>query len=201
MLAQQLDETRNDDGVSREDIFRRATFDWARSTKRLVESSAQLADHTRVAYAALVDIEYARDLLDRLFIPLASKVPAGFSDKNSTLTAQSVKDSVSGLAERMSWASKVQAHVDDIVGAPPIVRTPEPKDDREWLDITKPSQNLRVTDLSAPVWPKKGKMLWAAHDCPVCPSKAGQRCQKDDGGFLEKPHQPRKDIGDKAWTA
>lgn len=52
-----------------------------------------------------------------------------------------------------------------------------------------------VADLSAPVWPKNGKMLWAGTDCPVCPSVAGERCQKDEtafGKYIEKPHPQRK---------
>lgn len=47
-------------------------------------------------------------------------------------------------------------------------------------------------DLTAPVYPKAGKALWAGINCPVCPSKANKRCQNGDGSLREKPHVERK---------
>lgn len=47
-------------------------------------------------------------------------------------------------------------------------------------------------DLTAPVYSKAGKALWAGRRCPECPSKATERCQKSDGSPLEKPHSSRK---------
>lgn len=152
----------SDDGVNAEDLFRRAAFSWAMSTKKLVESSVALGANTKIAYAALVDIEYARDLLDKLFVPTSAKVPAAFTERASTITAKSVKKSVTDLADRVVTLTEPQVH--------------------------------RGVDLSAPVHSKNGKMLWADVDCPVCPSKAHQRCRRDDGAFMEKPHPPRKDI-------
>jgi hypothetical protein len=49
-----------------------------------------------------------------------------------------------------------------------------------------------VANLHAPVRSKGGKMLWADIDCPACPAKASQRCQKAGGEPIEKPHDPRK---------
>lgn len=203
----------HDDGVGNAtDAFRRATFHWAQSTKRMVESSNALSLNAKVAFAALADIEYARDMLDKLFVPAASKVPAGVSDHNSTITAKAVQESVSKLATRVATLpccdhgaanSRLQAHVDEIVGAPPIVRSGQVQVMREgqwkWEDPPKPwPAPHRGADLSAPVQPRNGKMLWAGVDCPACPSKASQRCQKDDGGFVEKPHKERKTLAEQA---
>lgn len=181
MLGQLNDESiLEDDGIRVEDSFRRAAFSWAVSTKRLVESSAGITPRTRVAYAALVDIEYARDLLDTLFIPSASKVPAGVTDRATTVTVDSVKESVSGLAKRIATT--------------PIYLVPDPK----TVKAKEGKQVHRGSDMSLPVYPKNGKMMWAGFDCPQCPSKATQRCQKDDGEFMEKPHTPRKNLADQA---
>lgn len=160
-----------DDGVG-PDSFRRAAFNWAVSTKRLVESSTGLTPNTKVPGAALADIEHARVLLGSLFIPVVSTAPAAFADKIHGLTAKTIQDSVSDLATRISTSLVVPGGV-----------KPEPG-------------SHRGADLSTPVWPKNGKMLWAGMDCPVCPSKAGQRCQKDEGVLIEKPHQPRKSISE-----
>jgi hypothetical protein len=189
-LSNVTDHESDDDGVIRtEDSFRRAAFVFAGAAKRLAESSAKLGPTTKVAHPALVDIQHARDLLDSLFLPGASKVPAD-ADRPNNLTAEAVKGSVSDLATR------IQSHVDDIVGAPPIVRF---RFDGGAED-NKP-QVHRGVDLNAPVHPKNGKMLWAGVDCPVCPSKATQRCRKDDGTFIEKPHPPRKDTAEASSTS
>lgn len=164
----------DDDGARVEDSFRRAAFSWAVSTKRLVESSAGLTPKTRVAYAALVDIEYARSLLDDLFIPETAKVPAGVTDVASKVTAKSIQESVQGLATRIVTT--------------PLHVVPDPAP-------VKP-QAHRGADMSAPVYPKDGKMMWAGFDCPGCPSKAAQRCQKEDGTFIEKPHAARKKLAE-----
>lgn len=47
-------------------------------------------------------------------------------------------------------------------------------------------------DLSAPVYPKGGKALWAAVTCPACFSGVNKRCQNNDGSPKEKPHAQRK---------
>lgn len=163
----------SDDGARVEDSFRRAAFNWAIATKRLAESSAALGVNTRVPYAALVDIEYARDNLDGLFIPKVAKVPAGSTEKPTNITAESVRNCVSGLATRMVTL--------------PVGESSKPK-----------AKVHHSTDLSAPVHSKNGKMLWADVHCPACPSMANQRCQRDDGAFLEKPHPQRKSISEQA---
>jgi len=258
-----MTDSEQDDGGKVEDLFRRAAFNWVQSTKRLVESSAALGPKTRVAYAALADIEHARDLLKDLFMPVASKTPAAFADQVNPITASDVRSAVSDVAKRItsqvqevrktpfnsrvevrkdpSVAAQVQAHVDDIIGSPPIVRhgqpraedpvrpplgldigcwppvsgwdgqvdhagqgvtppplVPEPKPQRrESKPLSR--QAHHKADLSAPVYPKGGRMLWAGVDCPVCPSVAGQRCQKDEtafGTFIEKPHPERKTVSE-----
>lgn len=146
-------------------MFRRAAFGWAQSTKKLVESSAALGLNTKVAHAALEDIEYARDLLDGLFMPKASKVPATSTERQNSLTAKEVQACVSDLVARVVTVSACAADK-------PKVR--------------------RGVDLSAPVYPREGKTLWAGIDCSVCPSKATKRCQNKDGTFREKPHPQRK---------
>lgn len=161
----------HDDGSRAEDLFRRAAFSFASAAKKLADSSVGLGSNTKVAYAALVDIEYARDALDNLFMPKVSKAPADATDRATSLTAQSVRESVSGLAERISSSS--------------LRVVPEPE------DVAAP-QSHRGIDLGAPVYPKAGKMLWAGIDCSVCPSKASQRCQRNDGSSMEKPHSQRK---------
>lgn len=55
----------------------------------------------------------------------------------------------------------------------------------------RPTTRVRA-DLSAPVYPKAGKALWAGVGCPKCRAKPTQRCQKADGSLLEKPHTERK---------
>lgn len=169
----------HDDGIRAEDMFRRAAFRWAQSTKLLVESSTALGLNTKVAHAALEDIEYARDLLVDLFMPKASKVPAAFADRPNPLSAGEVRACVSDLAKRVITIPVCV--VDECVTpTSPPVRAP------------RTPQQHRGSDLSAPVYSKNGKMLWANIDCPMCPAKATQRCQKDDGGPLEKPHPQRK---------
>jgi hypothetical protein len=195
-----------DDGAGRpEDAFRRATFHWAQSTKKMVDMAAALGPNTRVAHAALADVEYARGLLDSLYLPPTVKTPAAYADGRGPVTAAEVHTSVSNLATRIGTMpccdngahnSALQAHVDDIVGAPPIVRHHQ---------VRKTPFNARVerrgVDLSAPVYSSGGKMLWAGVDCPACPSKASQRCQKDDGGFIEKPHKERKALAEQPQNA
>jgi hypothetical protein len=68
-------------------------------------------------------------------------------------------------------------------------------------DSSPRPQVHRGADLSAPVVSKNGKMLWAGVDCPSCPSKATQRCQKDGGGFIEKPHPQRKSIAEQGQNS
>ncbi|HEY6021173.1 MAG TPA: hypothetical protein VIY48_15090 [Candidatus Paceibacterota bacterium] len=233
-MIEQLQKTApEEESLRAEDSFRRAAFNWALSTKRLVESSNGLGANTKVAYAALVDIEYARDLLDKLFVPPVAK--ALTLENKDCVTKEEVQKSVSGLASRIVTppvrerntpfnyrrehviAARVQAHVDDIVGAPPIVRqgqqstevgdipsgeglfTPWVADTPIRIDLaikesrpTRDPQNYRGTDLSAPVYSKNGKMEWADRNCTFCNAKANQRCQKPDGTFIEKPHPQRK---------
>lgn len=190
----------SDDGVRAEDLFRRAAFHWAASTKNMVEKSAALGNNTRVARAALADIEYARELLNKLFMPTAVKLTT-VVEGDKFPTAEEVKETVADLAVRVIKLpvfpdpSELQAHVDDIVDAPLIVRKPAPKEAKKpSLVVVGEEQKHRSADFSAPVHPQNGKMLWAGVDCPVCPSKATQRCQKADGSFIEKPHAQRKSL-------
>lgn len=153
-----------------EDEFRRAAFVFASSTKRLVESSTSLGPNTKVAHAALVDIQRARDLLGNLSVPVA-KIPAAIADELNGLTAAGVQETVADLAKR------IETYLDEAPGG-------------------EAKQSHRGADLGVPVHPKNGKMLWAGVDCPACPSRATQRCRKDDGAFIEKPHQPRKEMAE-----
>lgn len=132
-----------------------------------------------VALSALADIEYARDLLDTLCIPSTVK---SVVDK-PLITADEVKESVSNLIARV-----VAMPVHQVRKTPFNARVER-------------SQNHRGADLSAPVEAKNGRMLWAGVDCPTCPSKASQRCQKDDGGFVEKPHPARKTLAEQTRNA
>jgi hypothetical protein len=164
-------------------MFRRAAFRWAQSTKLLVESSTALGPNTKVAHAALEDIEYAKDLLGAMFMPKASKIPAAYADRPTELTVAEVQDSVGGLAARI-----VTMRPNEVRKTPFNARVepaPRPK-------VVDQPRTHRGVDLSAPVISKGGKMLWATIDCPACPSKATQRCQKDGGVFIEKPHTQRK---------
>jgi len=157
----------DDDGVGRiEDAFRKATFDWVRTTKKMVDVASCLGKNTRVAQAALADVEHARDMLDSLYLPLGTKSPAAASDGKAQITVAEVQESVSRLAHRL------------------MVLPPE-------MDV-----QIIAPRWSEPVHPNNGKMQWAGVDCPKCPSKASQRCQKDDGGFVEKPHKERKELAD-----
>lgn len=200
-----------DDGVRVEDLFRRAAFDFARTTARLVESSRALGRNTKVPYSALVDIEHARDLISGLIMPSVSKVPAAFADRENTiLTTGDIRDCVSDLAGKVRTATAppcphdlVQEHVhDNILHSPPIVRTPLPRDvalarlDEAPLPPKKRSKVRHTMDLNLPVRSRNGKMLWADIDCPDCPSVATKRCQKDDGSPIEKPHPSRKTLAD-----
>lgn len=136
----------------------------------MVDTSAAIGPNTRVAYAALADIEYARDLLDKLVMPQPARVPTG----HLLITAVDIRDSVEDLIARINAPSRHLMVLPDV-----------------GVTITHPK-----VDLSAPVHPAHGKMSWAGVDCPKCSSKAGQRCQKSDGGFVEKPHKERKEIPD-----
>lgn len=201
-------QTDHDDGVKSVDLFRRATFNWAMATKKMVESSLTLGNAT-VARAALADIEYAKEMLDKLFVPKMDKKHLALQGSEIDVTQQGVSASVAGVADRIrdlpccdhgAANSRLQAHVDDVVGAPPIVRSGQVRVLREgqwrWedppTDWPAPPQSHRGVDLSAPVYSRGGKMQWAKVGCPVCPSKASQRCQKGDGTFIEKPHPQRK---------
>ena len=169
----------NDEGIRSEDYFRRAAFDWARYTKRLVEASAGLGANSKVAHAALVDIEHARTMLDKLFMPSAMKTPAGLDGETNKLTAEEVRQSVSDLSMRILTTPTV-------VPAAEVRKTP--------FNSSVGSKARQVTDLSAPVYPKGDKMLWAGVDCPSCPSKATERCRREDGVFMEKPHVQRTKV-------
>jgi len=138
------------------------------STKRLVEAAGTLGN-TKVAHAALADIEYASEMLNKLFIPLSNKVVG----EPIRVTADDVRASVSGVAARIVTPAVVVCGVN------------------ETQDQTTYSRKL---DLSAPVHAKGGKMLWAEADCPACPSKAHERCRQADGTFREKPHEERKNT-------
>lgn len=156
------------DGARPEDAFRRSTFRWAQATKIMVESAAALGPNTKVPVAALTDIEYARDALIRLYIPPVVKIPAASTEGKSPITALDVQDAVSGLAGRVA--------------------------SQQVEEVARKPHSHRGADLSTPIISKNGKMLWASVDCPTCPSKATQRCQKVNGEFMEKPHQARKDL-------
>lgn len=180
MLVQtnDVDILRSDDGVgSVEDLFRRASFHWAVSTKRLVESSAALGKNTRVAYSALADIAYARDLLSKLHLPLVAKAPDRHSSNVDSLTAESVLGCVADLVARA-----------EIVSVPVSTLSKRKRNPKDHSGA----------DLTAPVWPKNGKMLWSGVDCPMFPSVAGERCRKENGDFIEKPHHQRKPVVSKA---
>lgn len=47
-------------------------------------------------------------------------------------------------------------------------------------------------DLTAPVYAKGGKALWAGRACPDCKSGANKRCVNSYGSPIEKPHAARK---------
>lgn len=213
-----------------EDAFRRATFNWALATKKMVESAAALPSHTRVARTALVDIEYARDMLDDLYMPPVAK------GEHVEIRAGDVKRTVSKLHGRVADAARephrqtpfnarmeplkarvpeqvrreiANAHRDDFdpntaVAIPPWDAATKPMASLAeayadaLLGDSKPARKRQAVDLSAPVHARNGKMLWANIDCPSCPSKASQRCQKPDGGFVEKPHTARENLAKQA---
>lgn len=170
-----------------EDVFRRATFAWAMAAKKMAASSAALGSTTKVSSAALADIAYVRDVVASMHMPAAKP---GSTDDRPPVTAVELRDSISNLVNRIEpepW--RVSQHVSE---APPVV------DDQPAKKSSPRPKNHRGRDLSAPVYSKAGRMLWAKVDCPVCPSKATERCQKPDGTFSEKPHEPRKTIVEEA---
>lgn len=195
----QLDRVETSDqdyGASREDVFRRATFHWAQSTKRMVESSLALGMSARVAHAALADIEHARTMLDKLFVPPATKAPAQLSDNDKTVTAKAVQESVSGMVARIiafptpyDPPHPVGVYHNQVIAPPEL---------GQWVYTSKHETKPHdAGDLNGPVWPKDGKMLWAGVDCPTCHVKAGQRCQThSDGKPRPKPHESRKRIAE-----
>ena len=158
-----------------EDSFRRATFNWALSTMKMVEVSQAVCDSTKVPRAALADIEHAKTLLDSMFIPRVTKGNTG--GEECAVSSGDLRDAAADLISRIT--------------APPVVVSEIPP-------LPAPSNMFKGVDLSAPVHSKGSKMLWADHDCTVCPSKASQRCQKSSGEFLEKPHPQRKNISEGA---
>lgn len=168
-----------EEGARVDDLFRRATFGWAVATKRLVESSAHLPKNARVAPTALEDLEWASALLDGLFVPSAVK-PPGIKEGRRMATASMVKDSVSAFAQRAISSGPLVEPIR-------IKAEPPPR-----------ANSHRQLDLSAPVQPKNGKMLWAGIDCSVCSAKATQRCHRDDGVLMEKPHAERKSMAETA---
>lgn len=181
----------HDEGSTREDVFRRATFNWALATKKMVDSSNALGMSARVAHAALVDIENARAMLEELFIPVATKSPAVLSDNDKTVTSASVQESVSGMVARILTFPQPEPPNDGLF-TPYVVDTPHRID----AVIEKYHQPPHLaTNLANAVWPKDGKLLWAGIDCPTCHVKAGQRCQtQSDGKPRAKPHESRKRI-------
>lgn len=262
-----------EDGGRADDVFRRAAFNWAQSTKRLVESSTAIGMNTRVAYSALADIRHAKEMLDSLFIPRAAKVPANFADQASDITAADVKSTVVSLARRVATAplnevrktpfnSRVESRVEspcppshqsigclppvdgwdgksivedvpavvvdepqldpveefvpppldlgtlgswsepppveiDHAGQVPMTSAPEPRPvRRESKPLSRSPKKHSGADLSAPVHPKGGKMLWAGIDCPTCTAVATERCKKSDDAPMEKPHNERKTMAD-----
>lgn len=190
MQYRHLSLVENDEDGSKEDLFRRAAFGWAAATKRLVESSMTLGSGTRVAYTALVDIEYARDLLSKLFVPVAGKMPEGVSEVQR-VTPESVRCAVAELAERVAETVE-QPPVRDLIAE--MQASPYNQD----LLSALPKPKHKGLDLSAPVHPRGSLMLWAGVDCSICPSKATERCQKENGEYQEKPHPERKRIAGKA---
>jgi len=59
------------------------------------------------------------------------------------------------------------------------------------VPVVATSKKARL-DLTAPVYPKAGKALWAGIACPACPAGVNKRCQNDNGSPMEKPHAQRK---------
>ncbi len=195
-LVHDRSKSENDDGVRPEDMFRRATFGWALATKKMVEASLALGVNSRAARAALADIEYACEALDKMFVPLMDKKHLALQGDKVNATKEGLISSATGVVKRVESMpccsrgeanSRLQSHVDDIVGAPPIAR---------FNQAGSLKRVRRGVDLSSPVHPKGGKMKWAGVDCPSCPSKVNQRCQNSDGGFVEKPCSQRKVLGD-----
>jgi hypothetical protein len=174
----------SDDGVKSEDLFRRAAFGWALATKRLVDASRMLSRNSKVVYPALADIEYARELLDKLVLPIAVKVPAPQEDRINALTPQLVRDSVSVLVSKANSALGVE----------------EPKNAQTDAIVVVPEepQISRGVDLAAPVYPRGSKMLWTTVRCNYCGVEPHQRCKNDDGRFIEKPHPSRKNVAEAA---
>ena len=122
------------EALGEEDTFRRATFNWAVYTKRMVESSRTLTPTTKVSPAALADIAHARNMLDELFVPRVTAAGEMVSQE-APLTAEDLQQTVDGVAERASVSVPAQRVPDD--QARPGVR------------VIYASQ-----DWSAPVWPK-----------------------------------------------
>ncbi len=76
------------------------------------------------------------------------------------------------------------------VAAPKVAKMP-PASPRMVAPASTGSTKAKI-DLTAPVYPKAGKALWAGRSCPDCPSGVNKRCQNGDGSPREKPHLGRK---------
>ena len=102
----------HDDGTRVIDVFRRAAFNWALSTKKLVEASSALGVNQRVAHTALKDIEHAKKMLTELFVPSPMK------GESPAVTAAEVKSAVAGVS------SRIKAMRAEELAHPPIVLQP-----------------------------------------------------------------------------
>lgn len=157
------------------DLFRRNAFNLALAAKNLVASAEALTRNATVAKTAIADIELAVSLLEGMRVP--------------------------GVAGEFTVAF-------------PAPSAPEP--DPEPVTTIDPAFLARIAEVRTQVEaipmeefkakPKKlstrppgsGKMLWMGFDCPQCHAPAGQRCQSlgDNPHDIEKPHNPRKVLGD-----
>lgn len=179
----------HDDGARAQDLFRRAAFNWALSTKKLAEASAVLTPTQRVAPTALADIRWAKDLLGGLFMPEPT------SGIGYTITTKEIVQETAALLRRAAVPPLVPMQVAKETAADVYLEAAAEEVREQWARKKKSKAPL---DLSAPVHSKDGKMLWADINCSDCPSKATERCRKEDGGFREKPHAGRIVMAEKA---
>lgn len=175
----------HDDGARAQDLFRRAAFNWALSTKKLAEASAALTPTQKVAPTALADIRWAKDLLGGLFMPESVR------GVDYTITTNDIVRETAALLRR--------AAVPPMPAIPhQLVADIEPETITMINHAPRKRNAKAPVNLSAPVYSKGDKMRWADFNCPDCPSQATERCRKEDGGFREKPHAGRIVLAEKA---
>jgi len=80
-----------------------------------------------------------------------------------------------------------------VLQAQPKVAKMPPAAPRVAVPVSTGSKKAKL-DLTAPVYSKAGKALWADYTCPVCSSGVNKRCQNSDGSPMEKPHAQRKSL-------